>query len=227
MFFDRIFLTAFLLSFGIHGIILLQYPGFNILSKNKNPDKIEISYVKAPKKKMGQPQQKATLSKNDPFLKLPQKISAKKITPPPFTDNENIFKKGDKIVLSAANLPKPAFSRPDSAAKKKISLPAVDGDKINNASYISYYQIVREKIRRTAYQNYTRTEIGEIYLSFIVSSEGYLREVRLVEEKSSADPYLRSTALRSIKEASPFPKFPKGLDYPQLSFNVIISFEIE
>jgi TonB family protein len=103
----------------------------------------------------------------------------------------------------------------------------MDLDKINNPSYIGYYQIVREKIKRSAYQNYTGTEIGEVTVSFIVSSDGYLRDLRLVEEKSSSTEYLRETALRSIKDASPFPEFPKELDYPQLSFNLAITFEIE
>jgi outer membrane biosynthesis protein TonB len=48
-----------------------------------------------------------------------------------------------------------------------------------------------------------------------------------VEEKSSADVYLTEIALKSVNDASPFPKFPTELDYFQLSFNVIISFEIE
>jgi TonB family protein len=86
---------------------------------------------------------------------------------------------------------------------------------------------VREKIRRAAYQNYTRIETGEVYVSFIISNDGYLKEIKLIPEKSSPIPYLRETALKSIKEASPFPNFPKDLDYPQLSFNVVISFEIE
>jgi len=34
-------------------------------------------------------------------------------------------------------------------------------------------------------------------------------------------------AEKSIFDASPFPAFPKDLDYPELSFNVIISFQIE
>ena len=42
----------------------------------------------------------------------------------------------------------------------------------------------------------------------------------------SGNPYLRDIALRSIK-ASSFPNFPKELDYLQLTFNVVISFEIE
>ena len=100
-------------------------------------------------------------------------------------------------------------------------------DKINSPSYVQYYQIVREKIRRSAYYNYSRTEIGEVYISFIISSDGVLKETRLVEEKSCSSQYLRDIALRSIKDASPFPNFPKELDYPNLSFNVVISFEIE
>jgi len=87
--------------------------------------------------------------------------------------------------------------------------------------------MVREKIRRAAYQNYSRIDTGEVFLSFIISNDGYVRDTNLVEEKSSTNFYLREIALRSIKEASPFPNFPKELDYPQLSFNVVISFEVE
>jgi TonB family protein len=113
------------------------------------------------------------------------------------------------------------------AIKKRISLPAIEMAKIDNPSYISYYQIVREKIRRSAYQNYVHSETGEVYISFIISNDGYILGVHLVEEKTSANDYLKNVALRSVKEASPFPNFPKELDYPQLSFNIIISFEIE
>lgn len=228
MFSDRIFQIAFLVSLISHSVIFIQNANLNILPKNKIPQKIEISYIKTPEKKIEVPQPKILLPKKEQFLKLPQKITADKRMPPPFTDNESAFKKTSKVVLSGPNLSKPAFTKPDIIAiKKKIALPAVDTNKINNASYISYYQIVREKIRRTAYQNYTRTETGEVYLSFIISCEGDLKDVHLIEEKSSFDPYLRNVALRSIKEASPFPGFPKELDYPQLTFNVIISFEIE
>jgi len=73
------------------------------------------------------------------------------------------------------------------------------------------------KIRRCAYQNYSRTETGEIYLSFVIGQDGSLRDLRLVEEKSTPNYYLRDIALRSIRAASPFPAFPKELDYPQLS----------
>jgi TonB family protein len=92
---------------------------------------------------------------------------------------------------------------------------------------MSYYQLVREKIKRAAYQNYTGTEIGEVTISFVVSKDGSLKDLRLIADKSSPSEYLTEIALRSIREASPFPGFPQELDYPQLSFNLAITFEIE
>ena len=113
------------------------------------------------------------------------------------------------------------------SAKKKISFLSVDKEKAHNPTYTSYYQVVREKIKHAAYQGYTRTEMGEVYLSFVISSDGDLKQTRIVDDKSSFSPYLREIALKSVKNACPFPKFPKELDYPQLSFNVIVSFAIE
>lgn len=199
-----------------HGIIFFQNAHLNSFSTTPKEEKIEISYLKNPEKPKEPP--RGIFHKKEMPLKLPPEITAKKINPPPFITKENSFPR----------FTKPAFIKPDIIAiKKKITLPPMDMNRINNPSYISYYQIVREKIRRSAYQNYTRTETGEVYLSFIISDDGLLKETRVVEEKSTNAPYLKETALRSIKDASPFPNFPKELDYPQLSFNVVISFEIE
>lgn len=223
---NKVFQIAFLVSLITHGIILFQNTDLNIFPTHKKEQDLEISYVKEPKNAL-EPTKPVQLKK-EPFLKIPSKITAKKVSPPPFIDKENIFKRNHTSVLPESTFVKPALVKPDIIAiKKKITLPPVNIDKINNPSYISYYQIVREKIRRAAYQNYTRTETGEVYLSFIVSFDGYLREVRMVEEKSSSSAYLRDIAARSVKDAAPYPSFPKELDYPQLSFNVIISFEIE
>jgi TonB family protein len=226
MFSSRIFQITFLVSLIAHGAILLHNPDLTLFSPNKKEQKIEVSYVKPPAE--AKTEVKNPLPKSEQFLKLPPQITADKRIPPPFIDMEGFFKGSKEISSRSPDFTKPAFIKPDIIAiKKKITLPPIDMDKINNPSYISYYQIVREKIRRAAYQNYTRTETGEVYLSFIISSDGYLREVRLLEEKSSGVAYLKEIALRSIKDASPFPNFPKELDYPQLSFNVVISFEIE
>ncbi|OGX41293.1 MAG: hypothetical protein A2984_03035 [Omnitrophica WOR_2 bacterium RIFCSPLOWO2_01_FULL_41_12] len=218
MFSAKAFQITLLISVIAHGIILFQNSNLSLFSKDNKEQDIEVRYLKNDQKPEEKP--KTTNLKKEPLLKLPAKITENKRTPPPFVNKE--------AGLPESIFTKPTLIRPDIISiKKKITLPPVDMDKINNPSYISYYQIVREKIRRAAYQNYTRTETGEAYLSFIVSSEGDLKTVRLVQEKSSKSPYLQEIALRSIKDASPFPIFPKELDYPQLSFNVVISFQIE
>jgi TonB family protein len=159
-------------------------------------------------------------------VKFPRNDPLKRI-PPPFIEPAKISKE-DNLAPKRDTFTKPALIKPDVIAiKKKITLPPVDMQKIDNPSYISYYQIVREKIRRSAYQNYSRSDTGEVYITFVVLSDGTLKNARLVEDRSSVNSYLRSIALSSVKGADPFPDFPKELDYPELSFNVVISFEIE
>lgn len=226
MFSNRVFQITFLISIIAHGVILFQNPNPNLFPKNKKEQKLEVSYVKPA-------QEIKTELKNEPpakepFLKLPTKIVIQEKIPPPFVDKDSIFKADRPVSPKNIDFAKPTLVRPDIIPiRKKITLPPIDMDKIDNPSYINYYQIVREKIKRAAYQNYTRTDTGEVYLSFIISNVGNLKEARLTEEKSSTNPYLREIALRSVNDASPFPDFPKELDYPQLSFNVIISFEID
>lgn len=227
MFSNKVFQLTLLISLITHGVILFQNHHLNLFPTNKKENNLEISYIKNIKKETKE-YPKNTILKKEPRLKLPTKITLEKRIPLPFIDKEDLFRKSNTNILPGSTFTKPAFIKPDIIAiKKKITLPPINIDKIDNPSYISYYQIVREKIRRAAYQNYTHSEVGKVYLSFIISNDGYLKEIRLVEEKSSTSPYLREIALQSIKDASPYPTFPKELDYLQLSFNVVISFEIE
>jgi TonB family protein len=224
---SRVFQVTLLISFIAHGVILFQNPNFQLFSKAERNEKLEVSYVREPEVIREEPI-KATPRRELLPGALASKIAARKINPPPFIDREAIFKKSINSSKGESEFAKPTVVKPDIISIKKIiTTPALDLDKINNASYISYYQIVREKIRRSAYQNYGKAETGEVYASFIITREGFMRDVRLVESKSSENTYLRETALKSISDASPFPSFPKELDYPQLSFNVVISFEVE
>jgi TonB family protein len=225
---ERLFQITLVISFITHGVILLQNQNLSILPANRNLQNLEVSYV-MPQKEL-EKSQKITqgAARKEPFLKLPEKITVNNRVPPPFIDKDSIFRNDNPALHPDFSLAKPAFPKPDILAiKKKITLPEIDMQKIDNPSYISYYQIVREKIKRAAYQNYTGKEIGEVTLSFIISSDGHLKDLHLIEEKSNPSAYLREIALRSVKDASNFPAFPKELDYPQLSFNLAITFEIE
>jgi len=229
---DRILQITFVISLLAHGVIFLHFPNLNYFTPAPKDQKMEVRYVKEnqeanllPNNRTKLETQKAIFQRQDPFLKLDSQIVAGRRIPPPYIPQS----KGPKVLpASFSEYPKPNFVSPDlTIIKKKITLPPIEMAKIDNPSYINYYQIVREKIRRSAYQNYTKNETGEVYVTFIISNDGYIKGVHLVEDKTTANDYLRGIALRSVKDASPFPNFPKELDYPQLSFNIIISFEIE
>ncbi|MDD5561307.1 MAG: hypothetical protein PHT50_04160 [Candidatus Omnitrophica bacterium] len=231
---NRLLVFAFTASILSHGVLLLQSPSMNPFVPAPKEQMIKVRYLKKEElKPRPQAKQKPEkpLNKPDPFLRLDAKIvksAMDKSIPPPYIEREELSRGPKALSNKSPELAKPSFSSPDIIAiKKRITLPEIEMARIDNPSYISYYQIVREKIRRSAYQNYTHNETGEVYISFIISNQGFLKAVHLVEARTSASDYLKTIALRSVKDASPFPSFPKELDYPQLSFNIIISFEIE
>lgn len=227
MFSDRVFQIALVVSLLVHGVIFFQNPNMDLFPRLKEGKKLSVSYVKPPQEPPPETKPKVA-SEKEPLLKLPERIAIERKLPPLYVEKPDIFKERKTITAAQVPFAKPAFLKPDTiAVRKKITLPSPELDKINNPVYLSYYQIVREKIKRAAYQNYTGKEIGEVMVSFVILNNGHLQELRLVEEKSVLSPYLRETALRSIRDASPFPNFPKDLDYPQLSFNLAITFEVE
>lgn len=210
----RLLQIALLISLSVHAAVIFNSRVLPFIKPPEADKKTKVTYIKL---------------KNLPKQEVrPKEVSLAKRIPPPFIDIDNVRKESNAAKPRDVQFPKPELIKPGvTALKKKIALPPVDMLKIDNPSYISYYQIVREKIRRSAYQNYTRSETGEVYATFVISYDGDLKNARLVEERSSGSTYLKNIALSSVRSASPFPSFPKELDYPELSFNVVISFEIE
>jgi outer membrane biosynthesis protein TonB len=112
--------------------------------------------------------------------------------------------------------------------KRTVSLPVFASQKFTNPKYVGYDERVRDKVRNRAYF-YTddpKFEAGEVYLTFVVTKDGNLKEVQIIDGMTKANDYLRAVGLRSIKESAPFPAFPAGLDYPELTYNVVISFQV-
>jgi hypothetical protein len=111
--------------------------------------------------------------------------------------------------------------------KRKISVPVLNSEKMANQKYLSYRQRLRQRIQERAYLyvDHPDFDVGEVYLTFVLLSDGTLRDIKISEDRTAANQYLRGVGLRSIKESSPFPPFPADLNYPELTFNVVISFE--
>lgn len=148
--------------------------------------------------------------------------------------------------------PEAAFkkaARPDIESNKPIEMKApVDANRENAKSaaskdealkdakkqaeiksskdYINYFQFLREKIRQRLRANYTYYDKeGDISLAFILESDGSLSAIEIIDAASAPDKELKAIAIESVKEAAPFPGFPKALPYPKLSFNLDISFK--
>jgi len=231
---DKTLRVALIISLVVHsGIVLLAQ--FNYAPLRPAPKEVEITYLSTkaaesvkikkelPRRQINVPQAKIISKPLPEELQNPAEQSfVRKLTPPLFR-KERVFSKYNEFLKN-----KPQLSKPDViAVKKKIALTPLEPNKITNPSYISYYQIVREKIRRCAYQNYSSEDNGDIYLSFLIAADGSLVKAMVIEDKSAPNAYLKQVAMKSVKDAAAFPPFPKDLDYRELSFNVIISFEIE
>ena len=215
----RQFLGALLISTAIHGLIIIPPEIFNLnitpaLKKNKT---VSVAYIKNIPKPI---EAKKNLSvRSEPLLRLPPKITIEKRIQAPKRP----------AFPGRQSVEKPELIKSDvAAAKKKIIIPPAAEEKqgSKNPAYISYEQIVREKIKRAAYQAYDEKEAGSVNLSFIVLPDGSLKEWRFAE-KSSSSPYLREIASQSLDQASPFPFFPKELGAQETAFNLTIIFETE
>ena len=112
--------------------------------------------------------------------------------------------------------------------KRLVAVPVLSSEKISNPRYLNYHDRIRNKIKDRAYFyiDDPNFQNGEVYLTFVLLSDGTLKAVQIINEKTTANDYLRSIGLRSIRESSPFPPFPADLKYPELSFNIVISFKV-
>lgn len=220
--------TPFRIALGIsllaHSVLIVQSASLMRLPdlKKTGQSTLEVAYLKLP------PKQKPPLSGRSLPAPLPDQHTALQNSPFSARAEKTVFKprtlrESDRRVL----MQKPLLGQKDVITiKKKITIPALADPPVDNPSYIRYYQLVREQIKRSAYRAYAGRERGQMALTFVLRSDGALDGIWIDEPKSSRSDYLRSIAVRSIREAAPFPRFSEELSgFSQLSFNVSITFE--
>ena len=160
------------------------------------------------------------------------RITSNEVNKPVVVDYVRIKEPEVKVVAAPDRpLPKPAESA-EVEIKKKVSLKEArelaksQAPLRNKKDYINYYQLVREKIRQCLKERYGRSYgEGDVALIFILHSNGSLASVDVERASSVPDRILIQLAVLSIKEASPFPPFPKELALPKMSFDLMVSFK--
>jgi len=92
--------------------------------------------------------------------------------------------------------------------------------------YIQYYELIREKIKKTVARNYTLfREEGMVEVAFTLDKRGRLKNLIIDKLKSASSASLHKTALKSIERAAPFPAFPPLLKRDDLTFAIAIIFK--
>ncbi len=111
---------------------------------------------------------------------------------------------------------------------KTVKTAATSEEKLiaKKKDYVSYYQIVRDRIRRELNENYRNpSEEGDVYLEFAIDKDGYLVDYRIDRSRSTPSAGLIKKAQTGLKRALPFPPPPEGLREGRISFNVMVSFK--
>jgi TonB family protein len=219
---DRIFKWTLLISLLTHSALFWELPRFNILPSKRVLTKLEVTYYQIKEKpkvtSLAQPPiVKHPLIKEETF-KIKQIVQNAFLTEP--KKNTVIKAGGEKTSASKVTISK---DKAKEGEKKKAD------DKLSkNPIYLKYTQTLHQKIRQIALKNCPKNfQDGAVFVSFTVSSNGQLKEVKVIDGKSNAENILKEIAQRSIQEAAPFPQFPESFNQPEITFNVIISFETE
>jgi len=83
----------------------------------------------------------------------------------------------------------------------------------------NYYLKVREKIKSILEKNCRgRMEEGEVYVKFIITKNGTLKDLVLYKNSLKNARFLEAMAIKSIRQASPFPPFDDGINETELLF---------
>lgn len=228
---NRIFYYALMASLFLHltvigGLSLWGALRAKIFFKTLKP--IEVTYHEI--KKEPEPAEDARFKevnviKQPPVPQRVEVVSRKmEMFSPAVSNIKDISKTAGKIETSVKK--EPTIKTLD--LERKITVPLLKAEKITNPKYLNYHDSIREKIKRRAY-SYVRHPgfaPGEVYLTFVLTSGGALTNIKVISEKTSANADLIAIGRSSVEESAPFPLFPEDLNYPELTFNVIISFEV-
>ncbi len=88
-----------------------------------------------------------------------------------------------------------------------------------------YADLLRDRIKQCLYCPTKGSYDEEVFVQFVVSSNGQIKQIEIVNELSTKDTFLKEFAIHNIKKASPFPAFPEEFAVEELSFELPIGFE--
>lgn len=245
----KILQIAFVISIILHLFLIFSFTPFHFKKQppweNNESQKLDITFSNIKLKKVKPQKQKGTPegkkeSKEKKSIKVNKKEN-KKIQPID-KKNEKKVKNSDKKEVSDSTEDKQQEEKrqPKKKQNKKEEVEKENKDKRKTTivgakqvspkerpAFVQYYRFIRNKIKVVAQSNTPdRFKEGKVKVIFRLSSNGRIKDLKVDEDKSIRNRILRFSAIESIKEASPFPAFPKGLTATELEFRITIEFHI-
>lgn len=111
--------------------------------------------------------------------------------------------------------------------KKEVLMPPANLIMTSRNDYYGYYENLRNEIFWVAKDSYPKMPDGitekDVKMMFTVASDGRLKGDPEVLNK--IDEGLAAAAKEAVRNAAPFPPFPKAIDQPEKSFRITISYE--
>jgi len=109
----------------------------------------------------------------------------------------------------------------------RVAIMPVTSEKINDPVYVAYQNIVHDRLQEKVYEkHYDKMGDGSVYLTFLLNDQGVLVAAQIIQEKTSASAYLQEMAMKSLRDASPFPAFLKGMNLKEYSCDIEIQYHV-
>ena len=211
-----------IVSFILHAIFFINIPHLNFRLPTKNLENFEVNFYKIKEDisilKNNIDTLKSSLKIEEAILPPKEEAKVKDTLREKFKDIKILDKFKDKTKEVQPQKTSQLLS-------KKIEIPPLEEQKMDIPEYKNYYARIRNRIKNAAYLNYTVPKEGEVFLNFILTRDGKIKNIVISQEHSVPHKNLKRIALNSLKQASPYPKFPKEIDLGELSFNLVISFQ--
>lgn len=199
---------ALIISVLIHFILITPLYGFSIFKEAmdiKKPMVVDYVIIKDPKN-----------------IDIRKSISSQKT---PQTNRSAPTKDISTKTTSVSSGPKMVSSRKIAPGRSLVA-QKTEAKIRATRDYVSYYQFIRGKIRDCLKKNYkTNSKEGHVRVLFTLSANGALISAEADELASTTDKALLDIAVRSVKEAAPFPAFPKALALPKMTFDLVMNFK--
>lgn len=227
---DKKLLIALIFSAAVHILLLFSWPFYrNLFTERPKTGDIEVTYVKS-KEQPTVKQPGIPVRRSEPLPEIPQPkklISVEMPEAAPVKRDEPRAPKKESFVYSPPK--KPVGEEPSRivikqpiATSKTETTASVD---VQGLRLIppSYSQVVRDRIIDNLDTKKAGGE-GDVYVRFVITSSGALKEVNIIDERSTDNGVLRAAAFEAVKNSAPFPDFPEKVSVPEIAFTCQITF---